>query len=140
MQILSLAYTASCICLRSKICTDKKNLNFLKQSKLWKSLIMNKSLSSRIIGYVSSLIFTLTAFIIIIYPEFFPFGKEMNIVFLLVLACLQFVAQSICFLHVVGDKGPRWNLVVYLSTLSVVLIIVLFTMWVMARLDYRMMM
>lgn len=97
-----------------------------------------RSLSARIVGYIASLVFTLTAFLIIVFPDFFHLGTQMNILCLLILALLQFVAQSICFLHVVGDKGPRWNLMVYISTLSIVLIIVVFTIWVMNHLNYRM--
>ncbi|HSW72138.1 MAG TPA: cytochrome C oxidase subunit IV family protein [Chlamydiales bacterium] len=101
---------------------------------------MSNSLAARIVGYISSLILTLIAFLIIVYPDFFHVGTDTNILFLIALAMLQFIFQSICFLHVMGEKGPRWNLVVYVSTLSIVLIIVVFSIWVMNHLNYRMMM
>lgn len=99
---------------------------------------MSKSLSARIIGFIASIILTLIAFLIIVYPDFFHVRTDTNILFLLALAVLQFIFQSICFLHVMGEKGPRWNLVVYVSTLSIVLIIVVFSIWVMNHLNYRM--
>jgi len=104
-----------------------------------KSLFSHKTLVSRLIGFFASLVFTLVAFLIVLYPDFFHVGIRINILFLLILAVLQFIAQSVCFLHVLEEKGPRWNLVVFLSTLSFVLIIVVFSIWIMNRLDYNMM-
>lgn len=64
---------------------------------------------------------------------------EMKILTLFILAIFQFAAQSVCFLDVLGEKGPRWNLHVFLSTLSIVLIIIFFTIWIMHRLNENMM-
>ncbi len=100
---------------------------------------MHARLSSRIIGYVSSLILTLFAFSLIAYPDFFPFKTDLVIAILLILAALQSVAQSIFFLNVLGEKGPRWNLIVFTSTLSIILIIVIGAIWIMHHLDYNMM-
>ncbi len=104
-----------------------------------KKIFSHKTLISRLIGFISSLVFTLIACLIVLYPDFFHAGKRFDIFFLLILAVLQFIAQSICFLHVLEEKGPRWNLVVFLSTVSFVLIIVVFSIWIMNHLDYNMM-
>lgn len=100
---------------------------------------MHKSLTSRVIGFVSSLILTLTAFLIIVSPDFFHLkvGAAVNVIF--ILALLQSVAQSIFFLNIFSEKGPRWNLVVFASTISIILIIVVFSIWIMNHLDYNMM-
>ena len=100
---------------------------------------MHKTLTSRIVGFVASLVFTAVAFLIVVRPDFFHFGAGMDLVAIYILAVLQFIAQSICFLNVLGEKGPRWNLVVFLSTLSIVLIIIVFSIWIMNHLDYNMM-
>lgn len=100
---------------------------------------MHKTLVSRMIGFVLSLILTLTAFLVIFRPDFFPMGMRVTITVLLILAVLQFIVQSICFLNVWGEKGPRWNLLIFVSTISVVVIIVVFTIWVMGHLNYNMM-
>jgi cytochrome o ubiquinol oxidase subunit IV len=99
----------------------------------------HKSLSARIIGYTASLIFTLTAFFMILRPDFFHSNTQIAIIVIFVLALLQASTQAICFLNVIGEKGPRWNLVIFISTLSMILIIVIGTMWIMHHLNYRMM-
>lgn len=100
----------------------------------------SKSLSSRVIGFAASLILTLTAFLIFFRPDFFHLEMKTNIVVVLILALLQSTAQSIFFLNILNEKGTRWNLVVFASTISVIVIIIVFSIWIMNQLDYRMMM
>jgi cytochrome o ubiquinol oxidase operon protein cyoD len=99
---------------------------------------LHNSLTARIIGFASSLLLTGTAFWVIIRPSFFYLEVKEAAVAILILACLQAVAQSIFFLNILGEKGPRWNLVIFASTLSIILIIVLGSLWIMHHLDYRM--
>lgn len=99
----------------------------------------SKSLSSRVIGFVASLVFTATAFLIFFRPEFFDLGMKMNILIVFILAMLQCTAQSIFFLNILSEKGPRWNLVVFASTISIIIIIIVGSIWIMNHLDYRMM-
>lgn len=93
---------------------------------------------SRVIGFVSSLVFTLIAFTIFFRPEFFHLGTTMNIAVVFVLAILQASAQSIFFLNVLSEKGPRWNLLIFASTISIVVIIIFFSIWIMNHLNYNM--
>ena len=89
---------------------------------------------------MASLILTGAAFLIVINPEFFRLDVKMAINIILVLALLQFVVQSIFFLNLLSEKGPRWNLVVFASTLSVLIIIIAGSIWIMNHLNYNMMM
>lgn len=100
---------------------------------------MHKTIISRIVGYVLSLMLTLAAFLIIFRPDFFHLEVQTAVTFILILAIIQFIVQSICFLNVWGEKGPRWNLLIFISTISIVVIIVVFSIWVMDHLNYRMM-
>jgi cytochrome o ubiquinol oxidase subunit IV len=100
---------------------------------------MHSSLISRVIGYISSLILTFGAFFVIAYSQPFHFDIKIAISIILVLACLQASVQSIFFLNVLSEKGPRWNLLVYASTLSVIVIIIFFSIWIMEHLDRNMM-
>lgn len=99
----------------------------------------SETASLRIIGFLVSLLLTLGAYFIIIYPEFFHLDTEMAIAAILILAILQFIAQFIFFIKLWREKGPPWNLGVFVSTLSIILIIVLFSIWIMNRLNYNMM-
>jgi|SRR6516162_763924 cytochrome o ubiquinol oxidase operon protein cyoD len=100
---------------------------------------MHKTLISRVIGFVASLILTLTAFLIVTHPVFFHLGIRIAIIVIFILAILQGIVQSICFLNVLSEKGPRWNLVIFISTISIVIVIIVFTIWVMNHLNYNMM-
>jgi cytochrome o ubiquinol oxidase subunit IV len=99
---------------------------------------MHKSLTSRVIGYVASLILTLTAFLIVVRPDFFHVGIGMAINIIFTLAIVQSAVQSIFFLNLLSEKGPRWNLVVFSSTISIILIIIVFSIWIMNHLNYNM--
>lgn len=101
---------------------------------------MHKSLTARFIGYFGSLILTLTAFLMIANPAFFHISNKIAIVLILVLAVLQSVVQSIFFLYILSEKGVRWNLVVFASTISIILIVIVFSIWIMNHLNYNMMM
>ena len=96
-------------------------------------------MSSRFIGFVASLILTGAAFLIFFRPDFFHLSMKMNIVAIFTLAAIQCTVQSIFFLHILSEKGPRWNLVVYASTISIIFIIIFFSIWIMDNLNYRMM-
>jgi cytochrome o ubiquinol oxidase subunit IV len=99
----------------------------------------SETLIPRVIGYVGSLLFTLMAFAILFFPDFFHLQMRSAILIISVLALFQFVLQSICFLKLFKEKGPRWNLVVFFSTLSIILIIIVGSIWIMDHLDYHMM-
>ena len=58
---------------------------------------------------------------------------------LLFLAVCQALIQSIFFLHILQEKKPRWNLIVFASTISIILVIVVFSIWIMNHLNYNMM-
>jgi len=96
-------------------------------------------MTSRVIGFLASLILTLTAFLIIIRPDFFHLGTKGAIYAILILAILQSIIQSIFFLNILSEKGTHWNLVVFASTISIILIIVVFSIWIMDHLNYNMM-
>jgi len=100
---------------------------------------MHKSLSSRIIGFAGSLVLTLAAFLIIVNPGLFHFRGGIAVTAILTLAILQSIVQSIFFLNILSESRPRWNLVVFASTISIILIIIIFSIWIMDRLNYNMM-
>ncbi|MGE5196654.1 MAG: cytochrome C oxidase subunit IV family protein [Anaerolineae bacterium] len=100
----------------------------------------SKSLTGRVIGFVASLLLTLTAFLIFFRPDFFHLEMSMNILVIFILAALQCSVQSIFFLNILSEKGPRWNLVVFASTISIIIIIIVGSILIMNHLNYNMMM
>jgi cytochrome o ubiquinol oxidase subunit IV len=95
------------------------------------------ALTVRIIGFVGSTILTLAAFFIVVRPDFFHFDIPMAVLAIIILAVVQFILQSICFIHLWGEKGPKWNLVVFASTLSIIFIIIFFSIWIMGHLEHH---
>lgn len=55
------------------------------------------------------------------------------------LAIAQLLVQLIFFLHLGKESRPRWNLLVFLFMLLVLIIVVFGSLWIMNNLDYNMM-
>mgnify|MGYP006357424111 CR=1 FL=1 len=90
---------------------------------------------SYIIGFVLSLVLTFAAYFLITSDvvTFRPF----LIPLLLTLALLQLVVQLYFFLHLGQEKGPRWNFIFFLSTVGIVLLILIGSLWIMTHLSYN---
>ncbi len=100
---------------------------------------MHHTLLPSIFGFVSSLILTMSVFFIVIRPDFFSLGLRGAMMTIFILAVIQATLQSIFFLNIMGEKGPRWNLIFFGSTISIICIIVFFSIWIMNHLNYNMM-
>jgi len=59
--------------------------------------------------------------------------------FIIGLAILQLLIQLLFFLHLGKESKPRWNLLFFLSTVSIILILVVGSLWIMNHLNYHMM-
>ena len=91
----------------------------------------------RLIGFVSSLILTLIAYYLTIHPELLD--NKSIVVIILGLAVLQAIVQLIFFIDLWKEKGTRWNLYVMVNAFSIILIVIVFTIWIMNHLNYNMM-
>ena len=95
-----------------------------------------KTLRSYIIGLILSLLLTLTSFILT--------GRHMMstthlYIFLTLLAILQLFVQVVCFLRLNASPEGRWNLMPFLFTILIVLVLVGGSLWIMINLNYNMM-
>ena len=84
-----------------------------------------------IIGFVLSLLFTCSAFLMV-YK-----GWYASVGLILTFALLQFITQVIFFLHLGRESKERWNLILFGFMMLVVSIIVLGTLWIMFGLNMR---
>ncbi|HYV33431.1 MAG TPA: cytochrome o ubiquinol oxidase subunit IV, partial [Candidatus Limnocylindria bacterium] len=83
-------------------------------------------------GFIISILLTLAAYFAVV--KHFP-----NVLLIiLTLAIAQLIVQLIFFLHL--NKGPdkTWNFIVLASTVGIVLILVVGTIWIMYHLNYNM--
>ncbi len=100
-------------------------------------MMNQKALKLRIIGFVASLLLTLSAYWILVSPE--SFSAKTTIVTLLILAVLQGAVQAVCFLHLSMEKKARWNFAIFVSTISIIIVIIIGSIWIMNHLNYNMM-
>lgn len=92
------------------------------------------------IGFVSSLLLTFFSFYLVAYSALPP--KTLYLV-IASLAIAQIFVQLVFFLHLNTHPNSTWNLLSFLFTLVVVLVLVIGTMWIMynlyAKMDMNMM-
>lgn len=88
------------------------------------------------LGFVLSVILTLAAYLAVVHTIFSP---TLLLATILVLAVAQLFVQLFFFLHLGDEKGPRWNLLFFISTAAVILLVVIASLWIMHHLNYNMM-
>lgn len=93
-----------------------------------------------IIGFALSIVLTLLAFFVVSqHVTSAMFSYEAVIIIILCLAVAQLFVQLFFFLHMGKEKGPKWNLAVFISFISLILMIVIASLWIMYHLNYNMM-
>ena len=100
---------------------------------------MKITFTSYIIGFIVSALLTLTAYFIVMDPGLFHASYGAIIPAILILAVIQLLVQLIFFMHIASETGPRWRLFTLVSTVGIVLIVVVGSMWIMNHLNYNMM-
>lgn|SRR3990167_6568881 len=95
-----------------------------------------KTLKSYLTGLILSLAFTLLAFLLVAKHAL---SVPHLYISLAVLAVLQLIAQVVCFLRMNASKEGQWNLMPFLFTIVIVLVLVVGSLWIMYNLNYNMM-
>lgn len=96
---------------------------------------MHLSYSKYAGGFVASVALTLSAYWLVTRGST---DRNILVAVLAVLAIIQFVVQMILFLHIGDERGTRWKLITASMMLTVVLILVIGSIWIMNNLNYRM--
>ena len=94
-----------------------------------------------ILGLCVSGLLTLAAFVpVMIYVGSGrkAFAPNALLAWILVLAVAQLIAQLFLFLHLGREKKPRWNMLIFSSTVGLILIVILGSLWIMGHLNYNM--
>jgi cytochrome o ubiquinol oxidase operon protein cyoD len=95
----------------------------------------NGTFRSYVTGFILSVVFTISAYLLVRHHALDP----RNLVILIVLlAMIQFIVQLIFFLHLGRESKPRWKLFVLIFMIFVVSILVFGSLWIMGNLNYRM--
>lgn len=94
------------------------------------------TLRSYTIGFLLSVVLTLIPFYIVINELMAGWALALT---LLGFAVGQLLVQLLFFIHLGQESKPRWNLLMFLSMLVVLLIVVGGSLWIMKNLNYHMM-
>ena len=94
------------------------------------------NIKSYLIGFFSSAMLTVAAFFLVITRLFT--GPTL-IITIVTLGLIQAILQARFFLHVGEEEKPRWETLVFLFMVLVLLIIVLGSLWIMYDLNNRVM-
>ncbi|MFC5403531.1 cytochrome o ubiquinol oxidase subunit IV [Cohnella soli] len=86
------------------------------------------SLKSYVIGFVLSLVLTAVSLIVVLNDVLT--GTAAKVV-IMIAAILQFVVQLFYFMHLKEEGKPRWNLMVLILGLIIVLTVVAGSIWIM---------
>jgi len=96
-------------------------------------------LTLRLTGFFASAALTLAAYFVIIHPEWFAMSNTMSMTTIFLLGAVQSIVQLLCFIDIWWEKGPLWNFYVFLSTVSIIFVVIFFSIWIMTHLNDNMM-
>lgn len=94
------------------------------------------SLKAYLQGFILSLLLTFASYFLVVHHLLSGFTLIIGI---MTLGLLQALVQLIFFLHLGKEKGSDWNLLSFLFMISIVVILVAGSLWIMAELSYNLM-
>jgi cytochrome o ubiquinol oxidase operon protein cyoD len=94
------------------------------------------SVRGYIFGFGASLALTMAAYLIAVTDGA---TRKWAIASIGALAAVQCVIQLVWFLHLGREFRPRWKLMVFSFMVSIILIVIIGSVWIMHSLNYRMM-
>ena len=86
------------------------------------------SLKSYVVGFLLSILLTVLPLLVVVNKIF---QKNMTLMFVLVMASMQFFVQLHYFMHVKEEKKPRWNIMALVMGAVIMLTIVTGSIWIM---------
>ena len=95
------------------------------------------SVRSYIIGFVLSILLTLSPYFLVVYNLL---QLQAAYIAISMFALAQLLVQVVFFLHMTTEAKPRWNLTAFMFTTFAALVFVVGSIWIMYNLDYNMMM
>jgi cytochrome o ubiquinol oxidase operon protein cyoD len=91
---------------------------------------------SYLIGFLVSVILVLGAYFITVTHLLSGLALDIGVSFM---AVAQALVQLVLFFNLTREPKPRWNLVIFVFMVLIVLILVVGSIWIMHHLNYNMM-
>lgn len=95
---------------------------------------MNKILSQYIIGFILSIVLTIVAYVLVVNQLL---GGSIVVIVIMLLALIQLIVQLFFFLHLAEEKKPRWNLIFFINTFGLILLVIVASIWIMQHLNHN---
>lgn len=91
--------------------------------------------TSYVIGYILSLVFTFIPYYLVVEK-----AATGNVLLAMILAIgvLQMIIQIVFFLHLGRGPKPLYNIAFFISTVGIILVVVVGSLWIMHHLHYNM--
>ncbi|MFF2484229.1 cytochrome o ubiquinol oxidase subunit IV [Paenibacillus sp. NPDC058071] len=86
------------------------------------------SMKTYTIGFVLSIILTILPLVVVLNNMM---NKTATVIFILIMAILQFVVQLFFFMHIRDEEKPRYNSMALIFGLAILLTIVAGSIWIM---------
>lgn len=94
------------------------------------------TMKSYVIGFILSILLTIIPYMIVVNHMLVGVALVASIV---ILGVFQLLVQLVFFLHLSTKSEQRWNLLTFVFTLVILLILVVGSLWIMWNLNYHMM-
>lgn len=110
-------------------------------NKIKNNRVSHGSLLSYMWGFLFSLLLTLGAYIPVemhFSSHRTIFSREFLVPLVLVLAIVQLFIQTVFFLHLAFESRPRFRLTFLISTIGIVVMVVIGSLWIMENLNRNM--
>ena len=91
---------------------------------------------SYIIGFILSILLTIIPYALVVNHLLVGYSLIIAVV---ILGIIQLLVQLIFFLHLSSHSSQRWNLITFLFTVLIVVILVIGSLWIMYNMNYNMM-
>ncbi len=102
-----------------------------------------KKYKTYIFGFILCLILTFASYFVVsehVNSSHQSISHETLIPLILVFAVAQLIVQLIFFLHLLSkrESGRNWRIIIFISTISIILVIIFGSLWIMDNLNYHM--
>lgn len=108
-------------------------MDFHLYNRLSNGMNNNAATKAYVVGFVLSMLLTCAAYFLVVNHLL---NGGVLIAAIIGLALVQLAVQLIFFLNLGQESKPRWKLAVFLSTVSIILTIVIGSLWIMNNLNY----
>lgn len=86
------------------------------------------SMKSYVIGFILSIVLTILPLVVVLNDLF---SKNATVIFIIIMAILQFVVQLLFFMHIRDEQKPKYNIYALIFGLIILVTVVAGSIWIM---------